>query len=45
MIDIGNISDFVFKILYADDICVLLNEKQYNDLVKFLSLELEKLSN
>ena len=45
MNDIGKISDFLYTILYADDTCVLLNGKQYYDLVKFLNLELEKLSN
>ena len=35
----------VVTILYEDDTCVLLNGKQYNDLVKFLNLKLEKLSN
>ena len=43
--DIENISDFLYTILYTDDTCVLLNGKQYNDLVKFLNLEVEKLSN
>ena len=45
MNDIRNISDFLYTILYADDTCVLLNEKHYNDLVKFFNLELKKLSN
>ena len=42
--DIGNISDFLYTILYAHDIWVLLYGKQYmyNNLVKLLNLELEK---
>ena len=44
MNDIGNVSDFLYTILYADDTNVLLNGKCYTDLVALLNSELEKLS-
>ena len=44
MNDIGNVSDFLYSILYADDTCVLLNGKNYLNLVKLLNSELDKLS-
>ena len=46
MNDIGNISDFLYTILYADDTCVLLNRKRYTDLIALLTCnsELEKIS-
>ena len=40
MNDIGNVSDFLYAILYIDDTSVLLNRKRYTDLV---NSELEKL--
>ena len=43
MNDIGNISDFLYTNLYADDTSVLLNKKRYTDLVALLNSELEKL--
>ena len=45
MNDIGNVSDFLYSILYADDTSVLLNGKDYSDLIKLLNSELDKLSN
>ena len=45
MNDIGNVSDFLYSILYADDASVLLNGKDYSDLIKLLNSELDKLSN
>ena len=42
--DIGNVSEFLYTILYADDTCVLLNGKDYMNLVNFLNSELNKLS-
>ena len=47
MTDIGNVSDFLHSILYADDTCVgcvLLNRKKFLNLVKLLNSELDKLS-
>ena len=44
MNDIGNISDFLYTILYADDTSVLLNGNNYSNLIKLLNSELEKLS-
>ena len=47
MNDIGNVSDFLYTILYADDtnvILLLLSGKDYITLVKLLTLELDKLS-
>ena len=45
MNDIGNVSDFLYSILYADDTSVLLNRKYCSDLNKLLNSELDKLSN
>ena len=44
MNDIGNVSDFLYSILYVDDTGVLLNGKKYLNLVKLLNSELDKLS-
>ena len=44
MNDIGNISDFLYTILYADDTSVLLNGKDYAHLIGLLNTELEKVS-
>ena len=44
MNNIGNVSDFLDAILYADVTSVLLNGKDYVTLVKLLTLELDKLS-
>ena len=44
MNDIGNISDFLYAILYADDTSVLLNRKNNAYLIELLNSELEKLS-
>ena len=44
MNDIGNISDFLYTILYADDTSVLLNGKDYAHLIELLNTELEKVS-
>ena len=44
MNDIGNVSDFLYFILYADDTCVLLSGRKYLKLVKLLNSELDKLS-
>ena len=44
MNDIGNISDFLYPILYADDTSVLLNEKYYAHLIGLLNTELETVS-
>ena len=41
--DIGNVSDFLYTILHADDTSVLLNGKRYTDLVALLNSQLEKL--
>ena len=41
MNDIGNISDFLYTILYADDTSVLLNGKDYSHLIELLNTELE----
>ena len=45
MNDIGNVSDFLYSILHDDDTSVLLNGKDYSDLIKLLNSELDKLSN
>ena len=46
MNDIGNDSDFLYSILYADGTTsVLLNGKYYSDLIKLLNSKLDKLSN
>ena len=44
MDDIGNVSNILYTILYADDTCVLLNGKRYTDLITLPNSELEKLS-
>ena len=44
MNDIGNVSEFLYTMLYADDTCVLLNGKDYMNRVTFLNCELDKLS-
>ena len=44
MNNIGNISDFLYGILYADDTIVLLNRKHYAYLNELLNSELEKIS-
>ena len=44
MNDIGNISIFLYTILYADDTSVLLNGKDYAHLIGLLNTELEKVS-
>ena len=44
MNDIGNISDFLYTILYADDTSVLLNGNNYSNLIKLLDSELENVS-
>ena len=42
MNDIGNVSDILYTLLYADDTSVLLNWKRYIDLVALLNFKLEK---
>ena len=42
--DIGNISNLVFNIMYADDTSVLLSGKKLNDLICLLNKELDLLS-
>ena len=42
--DIGNISNLLFNIMYADDISVLLSGKKLNDLICLLNKELDLLS-
>ena len=44
MNDIGNISAFLYTILYADDTSVLPNGKDYAHLIGLLNTELEKVS-
>ena len=44
MTDIGNVSEFFYTILYADDTCVLLNGNDYLSLIASLNSELDKLS-
>ena len=44
MNDIGNVSEFLCTILYADDTCILLNGRDYLNLITFLNVELGKLS-
>ena len=41
---IGNVSEFLYTILYADDTCALHNGKDYLIFVTFLNCELDKLS-
>ena len=42
--DIGNISNLLFNIMYADDTSVLLSGKKLNDLICLLNKELDLLS-
>ena len=42
--DIEHVSEFLYTILYADDTCVLLNGKNYMNLMTFLNSELDKVS-
>ena len=44
MNDIGNVSDCLYTILYANDTSVLLNGKRYTELIALLNSELEKIS-
>ena len=44
MNDIGNVLEFLYTILYADDTCVLLNGNDYLSLIASLNSELDKLS-
>ena len=44
MNDVGNVSDFLYTILYADDTSILFSGNDYISLVKLLTLELDKLS-
>ena len=37
MNDTGNVSDFLYTIIYSDDKCVLLNGKRYTDLIALLN--------
>ena len=41
---IGNVSEFLYTILYADDTCILLNGKDYLNLITFFNVKLGKLS-
>ena len=43
--DICNDSPMLFKILYADDTCVLIRGNHLNDLIDRLSIELISLNN
>ena len=43
--DICNISTILFKILYADDTCVLKSGNHINNLIKMLNIELILLNN
>ena len=43
--DICNVSPILFKILYADDTCVLISGNHLNNLIKMLNIELISLSN
>ena len=38
--DICNVSPILFKILYADDTCVLISGNHLNNLIKMLNIEL-----
>ena len=42
MNDIGNVSEFLYTILYADDTCVLHNGKDYLNLIASLNSELDQ---
>ena len=42
MNDIGNVSEFLYTILYASDTCVSLNRKKYFSLIASLNSELDK---
>ena len=42
--DICNVSDLLFKILYADDTSVLINGKHIDELINNLNIELENLN-
>ena len=44
MNDIRNVSEFLYTNLFLDDTCVLLNGKDYMNLVTSLNSELDKLS-
>ena len=41
MNDIGNVLEFLYTILYSDDTCVLLNGKDYFNLIATLNSELD----
>ena len=43
--DICNVSPILFKILYADDTCVLISGNHLNNLIKMLNIELISLNN
>ena len=43
--NICNVSPLLFKILYADDTCVLINGNHLNDLIDRLTTELISLNN
>ena len=41
----SNVSPILFKMLYADDTCVLINGNHLNNLIKMLNIELITLNN
>ena len=43
--DICNVSPILFKILYADDTCVLISGNHLKNLIKMLNIELISLNN
>ena len=43
--DICNVSPILFKMLYADDTCVLISGNHLNNLIKMLNIELITLNN
>ena len=43
--DICNVSPILFKILYADDTCVLINGNHLNNFIKMLNMKLISLNN
>ena len=43
--DMCNVSPILFKILYADDTCVLISGNHLNNLIKMLNIELISLNN